>query len=149
MSWFGSKTRLDGDARVEAIRSARKRQGHDLTALQEGIIRSIAGWEPEAEKTSKSAFDAVVNAVETSGKWQLDEEWRISTWFRSSIVESTLDGRKWFTASVTCDGQTLSCGCPSIERAYGFVRLYQKLIIDQFYSIGPPWSDRQLFLSST
>lgn len=147
MSWFKSDEH-SADAHVEAIRSARRREGHDLTALQEGIIRSIAAYEPAKEAASHHAFVNVVSAVEANGRWEEDEEWRISTWFNSSIVQSTLNERPWFTATVTCDGQTLSCGSPSIERAYGFMRLYQKLIVDQFYSVGPPWAEQCLFSSA-
>ncbi len=144
MSWFQSGKR-GVDARIEAIRSARKREGHDLTALQEGMIRSIAAYEPAAEDASHRVFATVVSAIESIGRWEEDEEWRICTWFRSAIVQGTLNERPWFTVTVTCDGQTLSCGCASIERAYGFMRLYQKLIVEQFYSIGPPWADQKLF----
>jgi len=87
----------------------------------------------------------IVQQVEEKGRWSEQEEWRISTWFDSEIVAGEASGRPWFTTTVSCDGQTLSCGCPSIERAYGFMRLYQKLIVDQFYSVGPPWADQSLY----
>ncbi len=145
MSWFRSDKPGSPDARVEAIRSARKTQGHDLTALQEGIIRSIAAWEPAVEAASRQAFDAVEGTVAATGRWEDEHEWRIGTWVHSAIVRSPADG-PGFTVTVRCDGQTLSCGCPSFGRAYGFMRLYQTLIVDQFYSIGPPWADQSLFM---
>ena len=145
MSWLRKDKQGSGDARVEAIRWARLNQGHEQTVLQEDIVRSIAAVDPVEHPNSRQAFCDVVSAIEASGRWQEYEEWRISTSFDSSIVEGVLNERKWFTTTVSCDGQTLSCGCPSIERAYGFMRLYQRMIVDQFYSVGPPWADQNLF----
>ncbi|MEG3085684.1 hypothetical protein U1707_18750 [Sphingomonas sp. PB2P12] len=145
MSWFRRATSGSSNARVEAIRARRKAQGHDLTTLQEGIIQSIADWEPSIEATSQRTLKLISVAISETGRWEDEEEWRISTWFTSSIVEGVLSERPWFTVAVACDGQTLSCGSPSLERAYGFMRLYQKLIVDQFYSVGPPWSDQSPF----
>jgi hypothetical protein len=145
MSWFRSSKQGSPDARVEAIRSARRKQGHALTLLQEAIVRAIAAWEPRHRQSSAEALSRIGSAIEANGSWEEQEEWRIMTWFDSKIVRGELNGRPWFTATVSCDGQSFTCGCPSIERADGFMRFYQTLIVHQYYSVGPPWSDFPLF----
>ncbi len=123
------------DARVKAIRAARAKQGHALTPLQEAIIRTMAAHDPTPETLAD-----ITAALDANGTWQTQEEWRISTWFDSQITRGEQSGRLWFTAAVACDGQSYTCGCPTLERAYSFMRFYQSLIIDQFYSVGPPWA---------
>lgn len=66
------------------------------------------------------------------------------TWFNSKIAHSVRDDREVYQVSVECDGQTFSCACPTLG-AYAFLRLYQAIIVDQFYSIGPPWMNTGIF----
>jgi len=131
--------------RVEAVRAARRNQGHELSPLQEAIVIAVASWEPRGEPASAKTLARVKDDIARDGRWSEQEEWRISTWFDSEIITKDVGGHAWFKTTVTCDGQTLSCESPSVERAYGFMRLYQQLIIDQFYSIGPPWADKPIF----
>jgi hypothetical protein len=145
MNWFRARQDSSSDARVEAIRAARKKQGHGLSLLQEAIVRTMAAWEPQQRKDSAESLARIRSAVAADGLWEEQEEWRVMTWFDSKIVESELNNRPWFTTTVSCDGQTFSCGCPSIERAYGFMRLYQELIVGEFYSVGPPWQISRCF----
>jgi hypothetical protein len=128
-------------AEVERVRERRRAQGHELTLLQEGMIAAIAAWDPRYDPSSAKIFDEITAAVTDTGRWFDQEEWRISTYFDSEIRKSERAGKPWFIASVSCDGQSFSCGCPTIEGAYAYVRLYQKIIVDQFYSVGPPWAD--------
>lgn len=126
---------------IERVREHRKQQGHDLTPLQEGIVAAIAAWDPRHEPPSARELDAIQSDVSSVGIWRGQEEWRISTWFDSEIKKSERDGAPWYEVSVSCDGQRLSCACPNIQGAYAYMRLYQKIIVEQFYSVGPPWAD--------
>ena len=134
-------------AHVEKVRAARRQQGHELRPLQQGIVEAVAEWDPAHEAASREQLDAIRSAIRDSGRWTEQEEWRISTWFNSSIACSVRDGGEIYQVSVDCDGQTLSCACPTLEGAYAFMRLYQAIIVDQFYSIGPPWADTGIFKS--
>jgi len=126
---------------IERAREHRKRQGHNLTPLQEGMVAAIAAVDPRQEPSSAKELDAIKNDLLNKGAWQAKEEWRISTCFDSEIQKAERDGTTWYDVSVSCDGQRLSCGCPTILEAYAYMRLYQKFIVEQFYSVGPPWAD--------
>ena len=130
---------------VARVRDSRRRQGHDLSRLQSGIVESVAAWDPEHEPASRKELNAIENAIETDGRWVAQEEWRISTWFNSSITRSARNDAEVYEVSVECDGQTLAGVCPTIEGAYAFMRLYQAFIVDQFYSVGPPWAAKRIF----
>jgi hypothetical protein len=134
--------------RVEEVRAARQRQGHELGRLQQGIVEAVAGWDPVYEPASQRELEAIKAAVHDKGRWAEREEWRISTSFDSSIARTTHEGHDVYQVVVECDGQTLACGCPTIEGAYAFMHLYQAMIIDQFYSIGPPWAATGIFMST-
>jgi len=69
------------------------------------------------------------------------------TWFDSEISETIKNDAPWFVVAVECDGQRFTCGCPSVEGAYAYMRLYQKLIVEQFYSVGPPWAAANVYES--
>jgi len=131
--------------RVALVRAARKRQGQELTPLQVGIVSAMAGWDPQHERSSREALAEIKETVQAEGKWATQEEWRISTWSECEIVRTQRDSADWYQVGVACDGQSLSCGCPTIEQAYAFMRLYQELIVEQFYSIGPPWADTGIY----
>jgi hypothetical protein len=133
--------------RVEQVRAVRRRQGHELTRLQQGIVEAVAGWDPAHEPASQRALEAIRSAIHDAGCWSEWEEWRISTSFNSSITRASRDDREVFEVAVKCDGQKLSCVCPTLEGAYAFMRLYQAMIVDQFYSIGPPWAATGMFTS--
>jgi hypothetical protein len=105
-----------------------------LRAWFESVDPTRHGWAADELQRTREA-------IERDGAWTEQDEWRISTMFDSRITVVEVEGRAWFAASVECDGQRLSCRCPSVERAFLFVKLYQHLIRSQFYSIGPPWAD--------
>ena len=130
---------------VARVRDARARMGHELTLMQEAIATSIAAHDPRHVRSSQKMFEAIVAAIAQKGEWLEWSEWRISTSFENRIVKTTKGGKDWYEASVECDGQRLACGCPTLEGAFAFMRLYCELIIEQFYSIGPPWADNRLY----
>ena len=97
--------------------------------------------DPKASVDSAKEFSEITEAIARAGEWSKDEEWRISTWLQASIKTEMVDGTKWFRVTVSCDSQSLSCRCPTIERAFAFYKLYAHIIIYQFYAVGPPWAD--------
>jgi len=144
--WKQSERKWIAD-RVEMVRDARRRQGHALSHLQEGIVEVVAACDPKYEHACRKELDAIKDALRDQGRWVNQDEWRISTWFDSQIALGTRNEATIYEVTVECDGQKLSCACPTIEGAYAFMRLYKKMIVDQFYSIGPPWADTGIYKS--
>jgi hypothetical protein len=122
-----------------------KRPGHDQTLAQQAMLACFASIDPKHEPDCADKLNAVRDALKNRGSWDETDEWRISTWFESRIEKTVRDSKDWYEVAVECDGQTLSCGCPSVEEAFAFLELYKELIIDQFYSVGPPWADNRVF----
>lgn len=116
----------------------------DQGELTKGAILSLFKLiDPSRSKEAAKELVEIKEALATGGEWSKDEEWRISTWMTATIRPETREnGENWFRVTVECDGQLLSCGCPSIDRAFAFYRLYAHLIVYQFYSVGPPWMGR-------
>jgi hypothetical protein len=127
------------------MRDARRNQGHDLWRLQQGIVEAIAACDPSHEPTSRTELALIRVAIHENGLWAAQEEWRISTCFDSTITRAARNDAETYEVVVECDGQRLSCACPTIEGAYAFMRLYQAMIVDQFYTIGPPWAATGIF----
>ena len=130
---------------VDRVRDARAKMGHELTLMQEAIATCIAKHDPKHVPSSRDTLDAVARAIEQKGFWTEWDEWRISTAFETRIAKVERGGKDWYEAAVECDGQKLACGCPTLHQAFAFVQLYKELIIDQFYSVGPPWADTRLY----
>ena len=130
---------------VDRVREARARLGHELTLMQEAIATTIAEHDPTDVPALCVEFEAVTKAIDQKGEWVDWDEWRISTAFQTRIVKAEKAGKDWYEAAVECDGQKLACGCPTLKGAYAFVNLYKGFIIDQFYSVGPPWADTGLY----
>ena len=108
------------------------------------MVSAIAAYDPSYEPSAENDLHRIKSGIATEGRSET-EEWRISTWFDSEIRKTTRNGTDWFEVTVSCDGQALSCGSPMLERAYAFMRLYQQIIVYQFYSVGPPWAPRDPF----
>ncbi len=144
--WKTAERRWIAD-RIAKIRDARRGQGHELSRLQEGIIEAVASCDPTHEPACRKELASIESALRSDGRWSSQEEWRISTWFDSTIAPVRRNGADVYEVVVECDGQKLSCACPTVEGAYAFMRLYQAMIVDQFYSIGPPWADTGIFKS--
>jgi len=130
---------------VDRVRVARAKVGHELTLMQEAIADAIARDDPTHVAASRALLDAVRKAIAEKGEWVEWEEWRISTAFETRIARTARNGTAWYEVAVECDGQRLACSCPTIESAFAFVHLYKEFIIDQFYSVGPPWADTHLY----
>jgi hypothetical protein len=96
--------------------------------------------DPRASADSAKELTEITEAVARAGEWSKDDEWRISTWMQVLIKAEMVQGKQWFRVTVDCDGQSLSCRCQTIERAFAFYKLYAHIIIYQFYAVGPPWA---------
>lgn len=130
--------------RLDSILERAKRPGHVMTELQRAMLIAFASIDPKFSEPHAAQLDAIKKAVERDGQWRERREWRISTGFDSSIIRTRSTEKPQYQARVECDGQALECGCPTIEKAFAFVMFYETLIVDQFYSVGPPWADRGL-----
>ena len=95
---------------------------------------------PAHDPQSAVELEKIRESVAETGTWSEHEEWRISTYFDNKIEREEINGRLWFKVSVACDMQEFSCQCPTLEKAYMYAKLYQHLIIYQYYSVGPPWA---------
>lgn len=126
--------------RIDAARAAARRQGHELSCLQQGILEAITAVDPSHVSACRAELETIATALRQEGRWVREDEWRISTWSTVEIVVSMEEQTPVYEVTVTCEGQTLSCMCPTLERAYSYARLYQAIIVEQFYAIGPPWS---------
>ena len=96
--------------------------------------------DPKTSVDSANELGEITEVIARAGEWSKEEEWRISTWMQAIIKTEMVDGQKWFRVTVNCDSQSLSCLCPTIQRAFAFYKLYAHIIIYQFYAVGPPWA---------
>ena len=79
--------------------------------------------------------DAVLAALEKSGKWEQFIEWRISTYIETTISYEMFKDEKRFRVHVKCDHE-FSCLSPTVERALEMAGLYQQLIFKLFRQVG-------------
>jgi len=125
---------------------------------EQAMIAYLASIDPSRETSSTRELDKIATALKAEGVWRDSEEWRISTWFEVSIekvaptqagagreIGTQELGKERYKVTVACDGQSMSCTCPRIEKAFAFYKLYCHLMVYQFYSIGPPWADNHVF----
>lgn len=92
--------------------------------------------------SSNNNFDEIRSAVEARGLWECHDEWRISTVTTKRVEACEREGRKGFAVSVKCDHE-FSCHCPTLQRAVEFLSIYDRLVIDLFYTVGwPSWAAR-------
>lgn len=108
--------------------------------LQHSFIEYVESIRPDNDNHSAIEIEKVRASIEAEGYWQEYEEWRISTFFTSRIEPMEIQEKKWFRVSVECDMQEFMCKCPTIEKAYLFSKYHRHLIVNQFYSVGPPWA---------
>ena len=81
----------------------------------------------------------VQSSLDNQGFWQVDDEWRIST-YTTIRIEKNKDQSKYpFALTVSSDMQTHSFQCASLERALLYSQAYQHIITYSFYGLGPPW----------
>jgi hypothetical protein len=108
--------------------------------LQKAFIDFVASIQPSINKNIADELAKVSLAIKREGKWQEDEEWRISTWFDTEIKLMTDTENPKFLVRVECDGQEFKAICPSLHKAFLVSKFYQRIIVDQFYSVGPTWA---------
>jgi hypothetical protein len=113
---------------------------NNLSPMQKAMVDYVQSIRPDNDRHALAELDAAKQAIEDSGTWQDYEEWRISTFFDTRIERTEVNGIDWFNVRVECDTQVFSCRCPSLEKAYLHSKFYRRLIVDQFYSVGPPWA---------
>ncbi len=114
----------------------------DQAASTQAAMRSLFDLiDPRTNVDSAKELEEITDAIARSGEWARDDEWRISTWMQTAIRPEVADGKQRFRVTVECDGQVLSCLCPSVQRAFAFYKLYAHIIIHAFYSVGPPWAE--------
>lgn len=114
---------------------------NQAASTQEAFRSFFELIDPKHNKDSRKELKEIIDVLARDGKWVKDEEWRISTYMKASIEpDQKQTEQKWWRVTVECDGQILSCPCPSVERAFAFYKLYAHIIIYQYYSVGPPWA---------
>jgi hypothetical protein len=112
----------------------------NLGLIGKGFIEYVESIRPDQNERTATELAIVRAAMDKDGHWEEWEEWRISTSFNSRIEREDITGKTWFKVSVECDGQQFMCRCPSLEKAYLVSKFYRRVIVDQFYSVGPPWA---------
>jgi hypothetical protein len=108
--------------------------------MQQAFIDYVASIQPSKDKHVAAELEQVRLTIERDGKWQEQEEWRISTWFDMDISTRTDAETRRFCVRVECDGQEFKAICPSLEKAFLVSKFYRKIIVEQFYSVGPTWA---------
>ena len=108
--------------------------------MQQAFLDYVASIQPSKNKSIADELAKVSLAIEREGKWQEDEEWRISTWFDTEIKLTTDAENPKFLVRVECDGQEFKAICPSLHKAFLVSKFYQRIILDQFYSVDPTWA---------
>ena len=78
-------------------------------------------------------------AVTESGFWEIDQEWRISTYMFERIEITEDRGRRWFKVTVRSDIE-MACHAPTLERALEYMAVFERLVMDLFWTLGWPSS---------
>ena len=85
-------------------------------------------------------FHEIRAAIKSKGYWEETTEWRISTETGSRIELVHKGAEAWYKLTSTCDA-TMTCECPTLERAYEFYWLFAQLHSNLFYAVGwPSWA---------
>jgi hypothetical protein len=122
------------------MRSQGEHLNKNLSLIQKGFIEYVESVRPDQNEHTAAELTVVRSSIDKNGCWEEWEEWRISTSFNSRIEREDIEGKTWFKVSVECDGQQFTCRSPSLEKAYLVSKFYRRVIVDQFYSVGPPWA---------
>ena len=81
-------------------------------------------------------------AIAQQGFWEDYYEWRISTATHMRIEPVQREPQQWFSVRVACD-HVMRAECPTLERAIEFLGVYERLIMDLFWTLGwPSWAER-------
>ena len=90
-----------------------------------------------ATAAARHDVGAIRADIETQGFWAAVEEWRISTATSKRIEPVERGGRTWFRVSASCDHH-FSCHTPTLERAVEMLGIYDRLLMDLFWTTGWP-----------
>ena len=86
-------------------------------------------------------IDEIRRKIALRGFWEAYDEWRISTFTEKRIEAVQRDGATWFRVRVACDHEFVT-QCPTLERAVQFLSIYDRLIMDMFYTLDwPSWAE--------
>ena len=110
-----------------------------------GMIAAVATVDPKYSPYARQKLDEIIANTGSRGYWEGSFEWRAMTTIFCRIDKTGDIFSPKYEITVECDKQQFSCVCPTPEKAFAFMELYQHLIIEQFYSIGPPWADTPMF----
>jgi hypothetical protein len=82
-------------------------------------------------------------AIERDGQWKDRGEWRISTYMTRRIAPVEAYGKWWFEVTVK-SGNEMVCHAPTLERALEFMFVFERLVMDLFWTLGwPSWAGRR------
>lgn len=97
---------------------------------------------PSGQAAARHDISEIRKAIERDGFWERHDEWRISTITSKRIEPAVRHGRKGFLVSASCDHQ-FACHCPTLERAIEMLGMYDKLLMDLFWTLGwPSWATK-------
>lgn len=112
----------------------------DRNLTEQAMIDFVQRYDADRHPDAAKEMEKIAATLRSTGKWTEVEEWRVMTQMGATIERTVETGAYKYRVEVSCDGQTMSCRCPNLQKAYRFYALYRHLIIYQFYSIGPPWA---------
>jgi hypothetical protein len=108
--------------------------------MQQAFFDYIASIQPTKNKSIAIKIEKIRLEIEIEGKWKEYGEWRISTYFDTEIITKNDGESQRFHVRVECNGQELKAICPNLEKAVLTSMFYEKIIMEQFYSVGPSWA---------
>jgi hypothetical protein len=138
---------MTSDREAEIVRLLREHEtlaagdGYASSDFQRALKWAVLIDSPKHSSQSAAEIAEVRAKIEADGLWEQDVEWRIFTVTSMAIKEVGRRGDEQYLVTVSCDRQVMSCQAPTIEQAYKFARLYTRLIVEGFRSVGPPWAD--------
>lgn len=93
--------------------------------------------DPAFDRGSIEEIEDISSSVKRSGEWVKNGEWRLGSAMQIAIRSEMIDGKQSFDVTVAGNRQSLSRHCDTVERAFAYYKLYQHIIICDFYK---PWS---------
>lgn len=91
------------------------------------------------ERVTTRLLEEIATAIAKDGFWAISEEWRMSTYVTERIEVVENSGRRWFEVTVQCDTE-MRCHAPTLERAVEYMAVFERLIMDLFWTLGwPSW----------
>jgi len=103
------------------------------------MLRIALSVDPKDNRDSGHQYNQIEDAIRREGAWSDSYEWRIMTYNDVRIELADLPEGQRYRVEVACGDQKLSCSCRNLRTAFVYMRLYERLIMQGFYSIGPPW----------